>query len=317
MMILKDYIKMEHVCDIIEETTSATICPISTGFKFLDTIIGGYYPGELTTICGEEDCGKTAYVISQLNHIAVDQHIPTLLVMNNMSKRSFLSCMAAYYCSIETYNVNAILDSEEHRETVCEYFEKLKDAPLYVISESFLNSELFTTGIDGFIQAHNIKIAFFDESNGDFDYSRTKQLNVCRLKTLALKMNISVVATTCIWNDREGMEGVRPFLQDLYFSSELHGHDTVIGLIKYERHYIFQDDNGRDLHDTIHMEILKRKGRVKKRKFLIPYGYLYYKDYAEKEKKALEAFRKSSDYKIDTLIQKLDLTLDKNDILPF
>ena len=59
---------MEHVCDIIEETTSATICPISTGFKFLDTIIGGYYPGELTTICGEEDCGKTAYVISQLNH---------------------------------------------------------------------------------------------------------------------------------------------------------------------------------------------------------------------------------------------------------
>ena len=135
VMILKDYIKMEHVCDIIEETTSATICPISTGFKFLDTIIGGYYPGELTTICGEEDCGKTAYVISQLNHIAVDQHIPTLLVMNNMSKRTFLSCMAAYYCSIETYNVNAILDSEEHRETVCKYFEKLKDAPLYVISE--------------------------------------------------------------------------------------------------------------------------------------------------------------------------------------
>ena len=135
--------------------------------------------------------------------------------------------------------------------------------------------------------------------------------------SFALKANISVVATTCIWNDREGMEGVRPFLQDLYFSSELHGHDTVIGLIKYERHYIFQDDNGRDLHDTIHMEILKRKGRVKKRKFLIPYGYLYYKDYAEKEKKALEAFRKSSDYKIDTLIQKLDLTLDKNDILPF
>ena len=117
--------------------------------------------------------------------------------------------------------------------------------------------------------------------------------------------------------DREGMEGMKPFLQDLYFCSEVHGHDTVIGLIKYDRHYVYEDDNGRDLHNTIHLEILKKRGLFKKRKFLIPTGYFYFKDYAEKEKKALEEIRKASDYQIDTLIKKLDLTLEHDEILPF
>ena len=57
----KDYINMEHISDIIEGVKSLKGYPILTGFKFLDTVIGGYYPGELTTICGEEDSGKSAY----------------------------------------------------------------------------------------------------------------------------------------------------------------------------------------------------------------------------------------------------------------
>jgi hypothetical protein len=38
---------------------------------------------------------------------------------------------------------------------------------------------------------------------------------------------------------------------------------------------------------------------------------------AEKEKKALEEIRKASDYKIDTLIKKLNLTLEHDEALPF
>lgn len=45
-MILKDYTNMEHVSDIIEKMDPVEDYPISTGFKFLDTVIGGYYPGD-------------------------------------------------------------------------------------------------------------------------------------------------------------------------------------------------------------------------------------------------------------------------------
>ena len=89
---------MEHISEIIE--TTEVVKPITTGMRFLDRAIGGYYPGELTAICGEENSGKTAFVVSQLNLIAVEQHIPTMIVLNNMSRRTFLSCMAAYYYRI-------------------------------------------------------------------------------------------------------------------------------------------------------------------------------------------------------------------------
>ena len=115
---------MEHISDIIENVQSLTDYPISTGFKFLDTIIGGYYPGELTTICGEEDSGKSAYVISQLNHIAMEQKIATLLIINSMSKRALVSCMAAYYCNIETYNVHSVLYDEQYETAVKNYITK-------------------------------------------------------------------------------------------------------------------------------------------------------------------------------------------------
>lgn len=308
---------MEHISDIIENVQSLTDYPISTGFKFLDTIIGGYYPGELTTICGEEDSGKSAYVISQLNHIAMEQKIATLLIINSMSKRALVSCMAAYYCNIETYNVHSVLYDEQYETAVKNYMQKLKEAPLYVISEWCFNEGEHLEEIESFIQAHRIKIAFFDESNGSFEYSAKRKVSINNLKALALKTNIPVVATTCIWNDREGAEGMKPFLQDLYFCSEIHGHDTVIGLIKYERHCVFQDENGRDLRDTIHLEILKKRGRIVKRKFFVPTGYFYLKDYADREKKALEDIRQACDYKIDTLINKLWLTLESEDILPF
>lgn len=65
---------------------------------------------------------------------------------------------------------------------------------------------------------------------------------------------------------------MKPFLQDLYFCSEIHGHDTVIGLIKYERHCVFQDENGRDLRDTIHLEILKKEAELSRENFLFLQG---------------------------------------------
>lgn len=305
---------MEHISDIIKDVKSLTEYPISTGYKFLDTMIGGHYPGEMTTICGEEDSGKSAYVISQLNHIAVEQKIATLLIINNMSKRSLVSCMTAYYCNLEAYNINSVLDDEQHMTAVKNYLQKLKEAPLFVMSEWCFNEGELLEEIESVIQIHRIKIAFFDESNGSWEYSAKKRVNVNCLKTLSLKMNIPVVATTCIWNEREGMEGMRPFLQDLYFCSEIHGHDTVIGLIKYERHYVFQDENGRDLRDTIHLEILKKRGTIVKRRFYIPMRHFYFKDYADMEKKALEGMRQACDYKIDTLINKLGLTLCSDDI---
>lgn len=298
---------MEHISTIVENTCKSQEHSISSGFKLIDDMIGGYYPGQLTTVCGDENCGKSAFVIAQLNHIAVDQHVPTLLVMSNMSERIFLACMAAYYCSIETDNINNVLTAEEHSQAVNAYLEKLKEAPLFILDAARKTEAFVNEMLEEMIATHDIKIVFVDEVCQYYDYSTTKRNIINCYKSLALRMNIPVVVTCCVWNDRDGIECARPALRDFFFYNEIHGSDTVIGLIRYGDYGIRVDEHGRDLKDTIGLEILKCKGRLVNRRFYLPWGYLFLKEYADRENSALEFFRKSSGYKIDTLINEFGL----------
>ncbi len=298
---------MEHISEIIKETVEGGN-PITTGLKFLDSTIGGYYPGELTTICGEEDCGKTAFVVSQLNRIAVEQHIPALVVLNNMSRRTFLSCMAAYYCSFEHVNVHKVMDDGQHSDEVKAYLDILKNAPLYIIRKETYEESALTPEIEGMIQTFGIKIVFVDEASSFWMSEEQKSCPVTSYKTMAMKWNIPIVITVCVWNDREGIEGMKPFLRDIYLYCDIHGSDSVIGLFRYDRHYIYQDEHGRDLHDMVNMEILKCKGKTTKRKYLMPWGYLYLKNYADREEASLKQIQVSGNG-INNLIDKMDLSI--------
>ena len=304
---------MEHISNVIKSFKSK-VKPISTGFRFLDKAIGGYYPGTLTTICGAEDCGKSAFVVSQINHVAVDLHIPTLLVLNNMSQRTFLSCMAAYYCGIETNNVYAVWDAKKHKSAVKSYIKLLKEAPLYIIGNKWWE-ENFMDKLEELIGANDIKMVFVDEvtSLG----CEGKGIVLSPWKSLAVKLDVSVVATTCIWEEREGLDGITPALCDLLSQSDCHGSDVAIGLINYEQFNVRLDERGRDLCDMIGFEILKQKGRNKDRKFLLPWGYLLLRDFSEKQKLTLDEIRQSSGYKIDSLIDKFDLTTEADESMPF
>ena len=305
---------MEHISEIKKEATVADGKPIATGLRFLDGILGGYYPGELTTICGEEDCGKTAFVVSQLNSIAVEQRIPTLVVLNNMPRRTFLACMAAYYCSFEHVNVHAIMDDGQHSDEVKAYLEILKGAPLYVIRKETYEENALTPEIEGTIQMYGIKIVFVDEAGSFWMSEKLKSSPVSSYKTMAIKMNIPIVITSCVWNNREGIEGMKPFLRDVYLYCDIHGSDSVVGLFRYDRHYIYQDEHGRDLHDMVNVEILKCKGKTTKRKFLMPWGYIYLRSYAKRELDSLKQIQVSGDSRLDYLINKMDLTIVDDDL---
>lgn len=307
---------MEHISEIIE--TTEVVKPITTGMRFLDRAIGGYYPGELTAICGEENSGKTAFVVSQLNLIAVEQHIPTMIVLNNMSRRTFLSCMAAYYCSFENVNVHSIMDDERYSDKVDAYLDMLKEAPLYVISKETHEEDALTPEMEDLIQSNGIKIVFVDEAGPLHEHPKPQSVAVSSYKTFAMKMDIPVVITTCVWNDidLEGVKTMEPFLKDIILSCDIHGSDTIVGLYRYGREYVYQDGHERDLHDMVYFEILKSKGKALQREFLLPWGYLYLRNYAKRETGAFKQIKVRCQNKIDFLADELELTIVDDD-LPF
>lgn len=298
---------MEHISNIIDEVMHKECTPILSGIKFLDESLGGYYPGEITTICGGVDSGKSALLIAQINYLAVDQHIPTLLVLNNMTIDTFVSCMAAYYCGIEVKNIHTVLRSEKNKEKVGAYLQFLSEAPLHIVKAQWYEEKPFFDKLEALIEEKGIKIVFFDELVLYFKPSGGVSSNL--IKTIALKQNIPVVTTCCTWNDREGLEGIKPALRDLCEFGEIHGNDVVISIVNYEQYHIYQDENGRDLHGLRSIEILKTKGVIKERSHLFQWDYFLYRNYLDKQKDALESL-KCSNGEIDALIRKLDLSIE-------
>ena len=232
--IIKADFYMEHISKIIDELSKQEIIPIDTGIAYLDTTIGGYYPGEVTTICGEECCCKTAFVIHQVCNIAIDKGIPTLVLLDNTSERVFLSSLVAYYCNIEPDSIHHVLESEQYKETVNDFFSRLKECPLYIKSAGWYEDKKSFDNIQNFVDEKGIKIIFIDEVMHDLGPEDTASLSC--IGTIALNKNIPIVVTCYIWNDREGLEDIRPWLIDLSKHSYIHGHDVVIGFTNYEQH---------------------------------------------------------------------------------
>ena len=296
---LKDYISMEHISKVFDMISQQVVTPIETGIKYFDATIGGYYPGEVTTICGEECCCKTAFVIHQVCHIAIDQKIPTLVVLDYISERNFISSMITYYCSIETNNMHHILESEQYKDPLDEFLSKLKESPLYIMRGSWYENKKTVDNIVEFIDTKNIKIAFVDEVY--LDLSRDDTTEFSCIGSLAINKNIPVVVTCYVWNDREGIEGVRPWLTDISKRTNLHGLDVVIGFTNYEQNRIFMDDRGFDLHDMIGVEILKYRGKIDKKSHYIPKDFLYYRDYKKRKNKYWRTLKSQEEKLLEAL----------------
>ena len=299
---------MEHIEEIIKSVIAQNEQPITTGIKFLDDAIGGYYPGEMTTICGEECCCKTAFVIHQVCRIAIDQKIPTIVLLNYMTERNFLSLMIAYYCNIEVNDIHSILYSEKYKAIVNSFLNKLKESPLHVAKAGWYEDKSITEAIDNFVVSEKIKIMFMDEAIFDLTPEDTRKLSCMR--DIAVKRKIPAVVTCCIWNYREGIEGARPSLVDLGNFSYLHGHDVVIGFTNYEQHGIVIDEHGSNLRGMIGIEILKYRGKLWEKNCNIPKEYFYIRDQKQKSKLALDELKESGGIIVDSLIKKLDLSIE-------
>ena len=252
---------MKHIKEIVESVQANEGEVLTAGLKFLDENMGGLYPGELTVICGEADNEKTALMIRQINSLAVDKKTPVLMVLNGNNKRSFLACMAAYYCSIITEDVRKLFSDHICRIRVSAYMSMLKDSPLYIMEKDEFISQY--TDLRPFVEERGIRAIFIENSRWLFPDEEKKRHLGQTLKQMAMKLNVVVVAEYFIWylGNRSLSEAQR-----IDGDGILDFADNIINLVDYTAHDILVDDRGNDLRGLVGLRILKHKGELAKNK---------------------------------------------------
>lgn len=264
---------MKHVNELLRDFSQKESLLLKSGYDFIDNELGGYHPGELMTVCGVEDCGKTAFIISEIDRLAVEQHVPTLIALGLMDMEMFVASMIAYHYDIVTNDLWRLWDNPRYQDEISEYESLLREAPLFIVEDNF-QDENWVTEMKDFIVDHGIQIAFFDEYES-FTFKDTS----LELRQLAMQSNIPIVKTELVWRDRDG--GDHPIsladinVKEHHVISSL--SDTVIAFIDYEFIKIYQDERGVSLRGVLGVDILKKKGVIEKQSYRLLKNRLYFR----------------------------------------
>lgn len=256
---------MKHINEIVKNYRVKEEPAMTAGLKFLDENLGGLYPGELTIISGEANCGKTAVMIRQIHQLAMEKKEPVMIVLNGMSERTFLACMTAYYCSIFTKDVRRVFTDPLCLAEVESYMKLLHECPIYIM-ESHEFEKIHDSQLREFVKENGIQ-AIFVECMGFFCESSIEQKYFARrLKLMAKNLNVTIVGEYHFFTNED-----YPALSIRQFENNdvIMFADNIIGIIDFQHHGINIDEKGNDLRGKVRLKIIKHKGVMSEDKDVI------------------------------------------------
>lgn len=243
---------MMHISEIIDQSKTEWGKPISMGIDFLNENLGGFYPGELTMIMGGEDSGKTALIIREIHHVALDEHIPVLVVLDGFNEQTFLACMAAWYCSVFTEDVHLVLTHEWFRDEVEAYLDILRQAPIYFMRVADFAS-LNETELYAYITKNDIALLFLEHGNIVWTDSLIQDKLLRRVKVLAIELGISVVLEFNIFWEYHNLNLIdrKPLLAYT---------DNIVDIYDFTHNNVVEDIYGNRTTGKVQIKIIKHKG---------------------------------------------------------
>ena len=269
---LGDFLKESGKHVIKEETKKCKITGISSGFKSLDDLTGGWQNSELILLAGRPAMGKTSLAVSMISNIACKHGIPAAFFSLESSKEHLTNSFCSVICGISRRKIKERNINEEEKRRFDDNIISLLEAPLYIDDTPGLSELELRDKAQKLVREYGVKIIIIDylqlmNAKGVIVSSRQEEISyiVRSLKDLALELNIPIIVT-CQLNrsvSRDGIEGKRPQLSDLRESDSLEqDSDMIVFAHRPDYYNIYMDANGNDLHDIVNVILAKNRNGI-------------------------------------------------------
>lgn len=245
---------------------------VPTGYTKLDEMTAGWQASDLVIIAGRPAMGKTAFALSLLKNIAVDNNIPIAFFSLEMSDVQLGNRLISNVCEIDGRKIlNGQLNDEEWKR-LDRNITKIQGKPIYIDDTPGMNILELRTKARRLVREKGVQIIMIDylqlmtAKNAKFGSRQEEVSTISRsLKGLAKELNIPILALSQLnrtVENREGIEGKRPQLSDLRESGAIEQDaDMVLFVHRPEYYHILQDEHGNDLRGMAQIIIAKhRKG---------------------------------------------------------
>jgi len=261
-----------NVYDMLNKAAARTdgLSGLSTGFDKLDKITSGWQNSDLIIIAARPAMGKTAFVISMVRRMAVDNQAPVALFSLEMSKEQLVQRLMVNVCEISGDKMRSGRLAPYEWSQLDTRVGLLKDAPIYVDDTPGLSTFELRTKARRLVREHKVRCIMIDylqlmTASGLNINSRQEEVSTISrsLKGLAKELNIPIIALSQLnrgVEGREGYEGKRPQLSDLRESGAIEQDADIVCFIHRPEYYkLYQDEKGNDMRGKAEFIVAKHR----------------------------------------------------------
>lgn len=221
-----------------ERTTTDFVPGLPTGFSDIDRKLIGLQNSDLVIIAGRPSMGKTAIAMNIVEHVCVDQQVPTLVFSMEMSADQLEQRLISSMCGIELEKIrtgNGLEQSDFTKITECT--SKQSAAPLYIDERASLNITQIRSTARRWKKSNGLGLIVLDYLQLMSSYKKTENRHheiseISRgLKALAKELNIPVIALSQLNRSLEQRGDKRPIMSDLRESGSIEQDADIIAFM--------------------------------------------------------------------------------------
>jgi replicative DNA helicase len=218
-----------------------SISGLSTGFIDLDDKTAGLQNSELIVVAARPSVGKTAFALSLVRHIAVEENRPVFFVSLEQSRIELAERLLCSQARVDSHKLRKGHLSSDDMQKLIQAGEVLRNARLFIDDTPGQGMLRIAANARRLKLRHKIALVVVDylqliEPDNRRDSRQEQVANLSRrLKFLARELKIPVVALAQVNRSSEDRQDHRPRLADLRESGAIEqDSDTVMLLHRPE-----------------------------------------------------------------------------------
>lgn len=246
---IKDVIKttIKNIDALYHKKTHITGTP--TGLRDFDNLTAGLQRGDLIIVAGRPSMGKSAFVGSIAEHIAVEENQGVAFFSLEMSAELLAQRFLCSLAKIPAHSLRKGFISSEEWPHLLMAAEKLSQAPLFIDETPAINIFELRAKARRLKSTYDIKLLIVDYLQlirGAYRAENRQQeiSEISRaLKALAKELNIPVIAVSQLSREVEKRQDHKPQLSDLRESGAIEQDADVVVFLFREEYYNPTPDN--------------------------------------------------------------------------
>ena len=237
------------------------ITGIPTGFYELDKITSGFHPHELIIIAARPGMGKTAIALNMVHHMAIQSKKTVALFNMEMGAEQLVTRMLASVGQIEASKLKTGNLQHPDWKRINEAMSRLSDTKIFIddtagitVGEIRSKCRRLASSNDGL---DVVVIDYLTLIQGSSKNNASRQQEVAdisrALKTMAMELNVPVIALSQLSRSIEQRVDKKPMLSDLRESGAIEQDADIVA-------FLHCSDEEREKENSL-MEFVIRKHR--------------------------------------------------------